>query len=89
MQYESFDNFQNLPSLLPLQRLGAAENKERQVMTKPLQHVSRRCAGFPLSAILMLTVRRTLDGRPRQVLHLRATAVLNPVNQSCSMGGTR
>jgi hypothetical protein len=74
---------------LPLQRLGAAKNKERQVMTKPLQHVSRRCAGFPLSAILMLTVRRTLDGRPRQVLHLRATAVLNPVNQSCSMGGTR
>src|ERR1035441_350516 len=35
------------------QRLGAAENKERQVMTKPLQHVSRRCAGFPLSAILV------------------------------------
>jgi hypothetical protein len=29
----------------------------------------------------MLVVRRTLDGRPRQVLHLRATAVLNPVGE--------
>src|ERR1039458_1944739 len=31
----------------------AAGNKEWQVMTKPLQHVSRRCAGSPLSAILV------------------------------------
>jgi hypothetical protein len=29
----------------------------------------------------MLVVRRTLDGCPRRVLHLRATAVLNPVGE--------
>src|ERR1035441_5369422 len=64
-----------------LQRLGAAENKEQQVMTKPLKQVSRRIVWFLLCAILVGWFAH--DGRAQ-------TAVFPPPSpdaSSCSATG--